>query len=172
MSNSNFQRVKASELDLKEKVVNIRRVAKVTKGGRTFSFSAIVVVGDGNGIVGHGLGKAREVTEAITKAIDDAKKNLIKVPVLNGTIPHPQLGKFGAGKVMIKPASNGTGVIAGGSMRAVLESAGVTDVLAKSMGSSNPHNVIKATIDALVNLRDPLTISQNRGVSLNKVFKG
>ena len=172
MSNSSIQRVKASELDLKEKVVNIRRVAKVTKGGRTFSFSAIVVVGDGNGIVGHGLGKAREVTEAITKAIDDAKKNLIKVPISNGTIPHPQWGKFGAGKVMVKPASNGTGVIAGGSMRAVLESAGVTDVLAKSMGSSNPHNVIKATIDALTKLREPMTIAQHRGVSLNKVFKG
>lgn len=172
MSVSNIQKVKASELDLKERVVNIRRVAKVTKGGRTFSFSAVVVVGDGAGIVGHGLGKAREVTEAITKAIDDAKKNLIKVHVLNGTIPHKQLGKYGAGKVMIKPASSGTGVIAGGSMRAVLESAGITDVLAKSLGTSNPQNVIKATIDALLKMRDPMTISQQRGVGLNKVFNG
>ena len=149
---ADLQRVKASEIELAEKVVRIRRVAKVTKGGRTFSFSAVVVVGDGNGIVGHGLGKAREVTEAIAKGIDDAKKNLIKVPIFNGTIPHEQYGKYGAGKVILKPASEGTGVIAGGAMRAVLESAGVTDVLAKSQGSSNPHNVVKATVDALVHL--------------------
>ena len=158
--NKEIQRVRASELDLKEKIVGIQRVAKVTKGGRTFSFSALVVVGDGNGIVGHGLGKAREVTEAIQKGIDDAKKNLIKVPIFKGTIPHEQHGKFGAGKVMIKPAAHGTGVIAGGAMRAVLESAGVTDVLAKSLGSSNPHNVVKATLDALAHLRNPMTISQ------------
>jgi len=168
----NLQRVKASELELKEKVVNIRRVAKVTKGGRTFSFSAIVVVGDGNGIVGHGLGKAREVTEAISKGVDDAKKNLIKVPILNGTIPHEVYGRYGAGKVWIKPASDGTGVIAGGAMRAVLESAGVHNVLAKSQGTSNAHNVIKATIDGLANLRDAYTIASNRTVKLSKVFNG
>ena len=168
--NKDLQRVRTSELELKEKIVGIQRVAKVTKGGRTFSFSALVVVGDGNGIVGHGLGKAREVTEAIQKGIDDAKKNLIKVPDFNGTIPHEQHGKFGAGKVMIKPAAHGTGVIAGGAMRAVLESAGVTDVLAKSLGSSNPHNVVKATLDALAHLRSPLTVAQNRNVSVKKVF--
>lgn len=168
--NKEIQRVRASELDLKEKIVGIQRVAKVTKGGRTFSFSALVVVGDGNGIVGHGLGKAREVTEAIQKGIDDAKKNLIKVPVFKGTIPHEQHGKYGAGKVMIKPAAHGTGVIAGGAMRAVLESAGVTDVLAKSLGSSNPHNVVKATLDALTHLRNPSSISQQRNVSLKKIF--
>ena len=168
--NKEIQRVRASELDLKEKIVGIQRVAKVTKGGRTFSFSALVVVGDGNGIVGHGLGKAREVTEAIQKGIDDAKKNLIKVPIFKGTIPHEQHGKFGAGKVMIKPAAHGTGVIAGGAMRAVLESAGVTDVLAKSLGSSNPHNVVKATLDALAHLRNPMTISQQRNTPLKKVF--
>ncbi len=172
MADKSLQRVKASDLDLKEKVVNIRRVAKVTKGGRTFSFSAIVVVGDGNGIVGHGLGKAREVTEAISKGIDDAKKNLIKVPVIKGTIPHEILGKYGAGKVLIKPASDGTGVIAGGAMRAVLESAGVHNVLAKSQGTSNAHNVIKATINALTNLRDAYTVASNRGVELTKVFNG
>lgn len=168
--NKEIQRVRTSELELKEKIVGIQRVAKVTKGGRTFSFSALVVVGDGNGIVGHGLGKAREVTEAIQKGIDDAKKNLIKVPIHKGTIPHEQHGKFGAGKVMIKPAAHGTGVIAGGAMRAVLESAGVTDVLAKSLGSSNPHNVVKATLDALAHLRNPMTISQQRNTSLKKVF--
>lgn len=168
--NREIQRVRTSEHELKEKIVGIQRVAKVTKGGRTFSFSALVVVGDGNGIVGHGLGKAREVTEAIQKGIDDAKKNLIKVPVHKGTIPHEQHGKFGAGKVMIKPAAHGTGVIAGGAMRAVLESAGVTDVLAKSLGSSNPHNVVKATLDALAHLRNPMTISHQRNTSLKKVF--
>lgn len=172
MAKGHLQRVKASELDLKEKVVNIRRVAKVTKGGRTFGFSAIVVVGDGNGIVGHGLGKAREVTEAISKGIDDAKKNLIKVPVINGTVPHEVHGKFGAGKVMIRPASDGTGVIAGGAMRAVFESAGIHNVLAKSLGSSNPHNVVKATISGLTLLRDAYTVSSQRGLNINKVFKG
>lgn len=172
MADKSLQRVKASDLDLKERVVNIRRVAKVTKGGRTFSFSAIVVVGDGNGIVGHGLGKAREVTEAISKGIDDAKKNLIKVPVIKGTIPHDIIGKYGAGKVLIKPASDGTGVIAGGAMRAVLESAGVHNVLAKTQGTSNAHNVIKATINALTNLRDAYTVASDRGVELTKVFNG
>ena len=155
MATNSLERVRASELDLKEKVVSINRVAKVTKGGRTFSFSAIVVVGDGQSIVGHGLGKAREVQEAIAKGIDDAKKNLVKVPIKNGTIPHEVIGKYGAGFVLMKPASSGTGVIAGGAMRAVFESAGITDVLAKSKGSSNPHNVIKATLNALQKLRGP-----------------
>jgi small subunit ribosomal protein S5 len=172
MTNSNIKRVKQSELELKERVVGVNRVAKVTKGGRTFTFTAIVVVGDGNGIVGHGLGKAGEVTDAIQKAIEDAKKNLVKVPVLNGTIPHEQIGKFGGGNVFIKPASSGTGVIAGGAMRAVLESAGIHDVLAKSRGSSNPHNVVKATLDALIKLRDPYTISKQRNINLKQVFNG
>jgi len=169
MSNSNIKRVRQSELELKEKVVAVNRVAKVTKGGRTFTFTAIVVVGDGNGIVGNGLGKAGEVTDAIQKAIEDAKKNLIKVPILHGTVPHEQLGKFGGGNVFIKPASHGTGVIAGGAMRAVLESAGV---LAKSKGSSNPHNVVKATLDALSKLRDPYTVSKTRNINLKQVFNG
>ncbi len=172
MSNSNIKRVRQSELELKEKVVAVNRVAKVTKGGRTFTFTAIVVVGDGNGIVGNGLGKAGEVTDAIQKAIEDAKKNLIKVPILHGTVPHEQLGKFGGGNVFIKPASHGTGVIAGGAMRAVLESAGVHDVLAKSKGSSNPHNVVKATLDALSKLRDPNTIAKTRNINLKQVFNG
>lgn len=172
MSQSNIQKVKASEIDLKEKVVAIKRVAKVVKGGRRFSFSAIVVVGDGNGVVGYGLGKANEVTDAITKGIDDAKKNLVKVPVYKGTVPHEGVGKFGGGYVLLKPASEGTGVIAGGAMRAVLESAGVHNVLAKSKGSSNPHNVVKATFDALLKMRDPLTVAHQRGISLAKVFNG
>ncbi|MBC7424986.1 MAG: 30S ribosomal protein S5 [Bacteroidia bacterium] len=171
-TDNNRKQVRQTETDLKEKVVGIQRVAKVTKGGRTFSFTAIVVVGDGNGTVGYGLGKAGEVTDAITKGIEDAKKNLIKVPILHGTVPHEQYGKFGGGYVFIKPAAHGTGVIAGGAMRAVLESAGVHDVLAKSKGSSNPHNVVKATIKALSSLRDPITVAQQRGVSLKKVFNG
>ena len=163
-------RVKASETELKDKLVALNRVAKVTKGGRTFSFAAIVVVGDGDGTVGQGLGKARDVSEAIMKATEDAKKNLVKVPVHKGTIPHKQLGKFGAGRVLIKPASDGTGVIAGGAMRAVLESAGIQNVLAKSMGSSNPHNVVKATINALTLLRSPQTVARDRKVSVDVVF--
>ena len=172
MANVNVKRVKSSEIEFKDRLVSIQRVTKVTKGGRTFSFSAIVVVGNENGVVGYGLGKAKEVTAAIAKGVDDAKKNLIKVPVRNGTIPHMQEGKFGGALVMIKPASTGTGVIAGGAMRAVLESVGVTDVLAKSKGSSNPHSVVKATIDALAKLRDAHTVAQIRGVDLNKVFNG
>jgi len=172
MSQSNIRSVKASEIDLKEKVVAIKRVAKVVKGGRRFSFSAIVVVGDGNGVVGYGLGKANEVTDAITKGIDDAKKNLVKVPVIKGTVPHEAIGKYSGGFVLLKPASPGTGVIAGGAMRAVLESAGVHDVLAKSKGSSNPHNVVKATFDALNRMKDPYAIAKQRGVSLDKVFNG
>ncbi|WP_020532216.1 30S ribosomal protein S5 [Flexithrix dorotheae] len=168
----NIRKLKASDIELTEKVVAIQRVAKVVKGGRRFSFSAIVVVGNGDGVVGYGLGKANEVTDAITKGIDDAKKNLIKVPILNGTIPHEMLGKFGGGYILIKPASQGTGVIAGGAMRAVLEAAGVKDVLAKSKGSSNPHNVVKATFDALLKMRDPFSIAQQRGITLEKVFNG
>jgi small subunit ribosomal protein S5 len=164
--------IRAAELDLTDKVVNIRRVAKVTKGGRTFGFSALVVVGDGNGVVGHGMGKSREVTGAIQKAIDEAKKNLVKVPILNGTIPHEQLGKFGAAKVLMRPASKGTGVIAGGGMRAVLEAAGVHDVLGKSQGSANAANVIRATIDALLKMRDPYTVARDRKITLDKVFNG
>jgi small subunit ribosomal protein S5 len=172
MSNKNIVRVRPGELTLTEKVVNINRVAKVTKGGRTFSFTALVVVGDGHGTVGHGLGKSNEVIDAINKGIEDAKKNLIKVPVINGTVPHEQLGKFGGGRVFLKPASHGTGVIAGGAMRSVLESAGVTDVLAKSKGSSNPHNVVKATFDALTSMRDPHTVAHMRGISMKQVFNG
>lgn len=173
-NNQGNSRAKAtpSESELKEKLVSLNRVAKVTKGGRTFSFAAIVVVGDGNGTVGNGLGKARDVSEAIAKAVDDAKKNLVKVPLHKGTIPHEQKGKFGAGKVLIKPAADGTGVIAGGAMRAVLEIAGVHNVLAKSQGSSNPHNVVKATIDALAKLRNPLDVARQRGISLEKLFNG
>src|SRR5574339_583522 len=160
MAKAILNRVKAGDLELKEKVVAINRVVKTTKGGRTFSFSAIVVVGNENGVVGHGLGKAKEVQEAIAKGIDDAKKNLVKVPVLKGTIPHPQEGKFAGAQVFLKPAAHGTGVIAGGAMRAVLESVGITDVLAKSKGSSNPHNVVKATIDDLSKMRDAATVAQ------------
>ncbi len=160
------------ESEFKEKMVALNRVAKVTKGGRTFSFAAIVVVGDGKGKVGQGLGKAREVSDAISKAVEDAKKNLITVPVIHGTLPHETKGKFGAGKVLLKPASDGTGVIAGGAMRAVLDMAGVHNVLAKSMGSSNPHNVVKATLDALSKLRTPQQIAKTRRIDLNKVFNG
>ena len=166
MGQENVKRLKASEIELTEKVVSINRVAKVVKGGRRFSFAAVVVVGNGDGIVGYGLGKANEVVDAISKGVDDAKKNLIKVPVLKGTVPHENIGKYGGGKVLLKPASQGTGVIAGGAMRAVLDSAGVKDVLAKSQGSSNPHNVVKATFDALINMRDPIAVAQQRGCLL------
>ena len=169
---SNKNRVKPTETELSEKLVNLSRVAKVTKGGRTFSFSALVVVGNGDGTVGSGLGKARDVAESISKAVDDAKKNLVKVPIHKGTIPHEQIGKYGAGKVLIKPAADGTGVIAGGAMRAVLESAGVHNVLAKAQGSSNPHNVVKATVDALKKLRSPMDIAKERGISMKKLFEG
>jgi small subunit ribosomal protein S5 len=172
MSQTNVRAVRNSEIELKDRVVAIQRVAKVVKGGRRFSFSAIVVVGDGKGVVGYGLGKANEVTDAIAKGIEDAKKNLIKVPILKGTVPHTMHGKYSGGYVLLRPAAAGTGVIAGGAMRAVLESAGITDVLAKSKGSSNPHNVVKATVDALLKMRDPLSVAQQRGVSLSKVFKG
>jgi ribosomal protein S5, bacterial/organelle type len=167
------QKIKSTnDLELKDRLVAINRVTKVTKGGRTFSFAAIVVVGNEDGIIGWGLGKAGEVTAAIAKAVEAAKKNLIKVPVYKGTIPHEQLAKFGGAQVFIKPATHGTGVKAGGAMRAVLESVGITDVLAKSKGSSNPHNLVKATILALSELRDPAMVAQNRGISVDKVFNG
>ncbi|MDB2675014.1 30S ribosomal protein S5 [Flavobacteriales bacterium] len=169
---SNIKKVKASDIELTDRLVGIQRVTKVTKGGRTFSFSAIVVVGDGNGIVGHGLGKSQEVTVAISKAIDSAKKNLVKVSIHKGTIPHEQEAKFSGSQVLIKPASNGTGVKAGGAMRAVLESAGVHDVLAKSKGSSNPHNLVKATMKALTDLRSPMQVANQRGVNVETVFNG
>lgn len=172
MNIPNEVRVKSSDVELQEKVVKIKRVAKVVKGGRRFSFSAIVVVGNGNGIVGFGLGKANEVTDAIAKGVDDAKKNLVKVNILKGTIPHNSFTKFGAAKVLLRPAAEGTGVLAGGAMRAVLEAAGIKDVIGKSLGSSNPHNVVKATILALVGMRMPYDIAKRRGIELSKVFNG
>jgi small subunit ribosomal protein S5 len=161
-----------SDIELQDRLVAINRVTKVTKGGRTFTFAAIVVVGDGKGIIGYGLGKAGEVTAAIAKGVEAAKKNLVKVPVLKGSVPHEAYAKFGGARVLIMPASEGTGVVAGGAMRAVFESVGITDVLAKSKGSSNPHNLVKATIAALSEMRDPRTVAQHRGVSLSKVFNG
>lgn len=172
MASVNVKRAKLAEADVHQKTVALNRVAKVTKGGRTFSFAAIIVVGNENGIVGHGLGKAREVSEAMDKGKEDALKNLIKVPIRNGSIPHEQYAKYGAAKVLIRPASKGTGVIAGGAMRAVLESVGVTDVIGKSLGSTNPHNVVKATIKALALLRDPITIAKQRSLDLDQVFNG
>jgi small subunit ribosomal protein S5 len=168
----NVERVKPSGLELVDRLVGVQRVTKVTKGGRAFGFSAIVVVGDGNGVVGHGLGKSKDVASAIAKAIEDAKKNLVRIPILDATLPHEQKGKFGGAKVFIKPASNGTGVIAGGAVRAVLEAVGIHDVLSKSQGSSNPHNVVKATFDALLQLRSAASIAKQRGISLEKVFNG
>ena len=167
-----MKHIKASDLELKEKVVSIQRVAKVVKGGRRFSFSAIVVVGNENGVAGYGLGKANEVTNAIIKGTDDAKKNLVNVSIFKNTIPHEVTGKYGGGLVLMKPASPGTGVIAGGAMRAVMESAGIKDVLAKSKGSSNPHNVVKATFNGLMKLRDPLTVAKQRGKNINQIFNG
>ncbi|MGE5247668.1 MAG: 30S ribosomal protein S5 [Verrucomicrobiota bacterium] len=170
MRGTTLARIKASELELKDRLVHINRVAKVVKGGRRFSFNAIVVVGDGKGHVGIGLGKANEVADAISKGVDDAKKNVLLVPIVNGTIPHAVMGKFGAGRVMLKPASPGTGLIAGGGVRAVLESAGVRDVLTKSLGSSNPHNVVKATMNALLSLVDAHAMASRRGITLPELF--
>ncbi|MBP3774676.1 MAG: 30S ribosomal protein S5 [Bacteroidaceae bacterium] len=165
-------RIIVSAEELTEKLVAINRVVKVTKGGRTFTFAAIVVVGNSKGIVGYGLGKAGEVSAAITKGTESAKKNLVKVSVLKGTIPHEVSAHFGGAEVVLFPASPGTGVVAGGAMRAVLECVGVTDVLAKSKGSSNPHNLVKATVAALEKLRDPYTVAKDRNISLEKVFNG
>ena len=172
MANNNNRVKSTNDLDLKDRLVAINRVTKVTKGGRAFSFAAIVVVGDENGVIGWGLGKANEVQAAIAKGVETAKKNLVRVPVHNGTIPHEQEAKFGGSRVILKPASEGTGVKAGGAMRAVLETAGVRDVLAKSKGSSNPHNLVKATIAALEEMRSPKDIARARGISVEKVFNG
>ncbi len=161
-----------SDIELKDRLVAINRVTKVTKGGRTFTFAAIVVVGDGNGVIGWGLGKAGEVTAAISKGVEAAKKNLVRVTVLKGTVPHDIEASFGGARVFLKPAAPGTGLVAGGAMRAVLESAGVKDVLAKSKGSSNPHNLVKATILALSEMRDAYTVAKMRGISMEKVFRG
>ena len=161
-----------SDVELKDRLVAINRVTKVTKGGRTFTFAAIVVVGDGNGIIGYGLGKAGEVTAAISKGTEAAKKNLVKVPVLKGTIPHEIEARYGGAQVFLRPAAAGTGLVAGGAMRAVLDSVGVTDVLAKSKGSSNPHNLVKATIVALSQIRDAYMIASTRGITIDRVFNG
>ena len=172
MKNNKNEFVKPGGLDLKDRLVSIQRVTKVTKGGRAFGFTAIVIVGDENGVVGHGLGKSKDVATSIAKAVEDAKKNLVKIPLYKGTLPHEQKGKHGGAKVFMKPATQGTGVIAGGAVRAVLESLGVQDVLSKSQGSSNPHNVVKATFDALLRLRNANTVASERGITLEKVFNG
>ncbi len=165
-------RVIVNSEELKDRLVAINRTTKVTKGGRTFTFAAIVVVGDGKGVIGYGLGKAGEVTAAIAKGVEAAKKNLVKVSIQNGTIPHEIVARFGGAEIMMRPASEGTGVVAGGAMRAVLESVGIKDVLAKSKGSSNPHNLVKATIKALSEVRDARTIAMQRGITIEKVFRG
>jgi small subunit ribosomal protein S5 len=172
MANINVKKVKTTDLILKDRLVAVQRVTKVTKGGRHFSFAAIVVVGDENGVVGYGLGKAGDVAAAVAKGIEDAKKNLVKIPLNKRSIPHEQLAKFGGAQVFMKPAAPGTGVKAGGAMRAVFESVGIHDVLAKSKGSSNPHNLVKATVNALLELRDAYTVAGVRGVPMSKVFKG
>ncbi len=168
----NIEKVKPGGLELKDHLVGIQRVTKVTKGGRNFGFSAISVVGNGNGIVGFGLGKSKDVASAIAKAVEDAKKNLVRVPLQDGTIPHEQEARYGGAHVFIRPAAHGTGVIAGGPLRVVLEAVGVHDVLSKSKGSSNPHNVVKAAIKALLSLRNADAVARQRGISVEKVFKG
>lgn len=168
----NVETVKPGGLDLKDRLVGVQRVTKVTKGGRAFGFSAIVVVGDENGVVGHGLGKSKEVADAISKGVEDAKKNLVRIPLHKSTLPHEQLGKYGGARVFLLPASAGTGVIAGGPIRMVLEAVGVRDVLSKNQGSSNPHNMVKATFDALLKLRGADQIAKQRGITLEKLFNG
>lgn len=167
-----MSKVKASELELKDKLVYVGRTAKVVKGGRRFSFSAMVVVGDGNGHVGYGLGKASEVVDAVSKATDAAKKNIFKVRLQGTTLPHEVVGRYGAAKVLIKPATAGTGVIAAGGVRAILELAGVQNVLTKSLGSSNPHNSIKAAMNGLLQLEDAQSVAARRGISVEKVILG
>ncbi len=164
------KKVKIGELQLKDKLVYIGRVAKVVKGGRRFSFTSVIVVGDGNGHVGIGLGKANEVSSAIAKGSEDARKNIVYVPLRKGTLPHSVLGKYGAGKVLLRPASPGTGLIAGGGVRAVLEAVGIQDVLTKSLGSSNAHNMVKATMNALKNIFDAKALAGRRGVEITKIF--
>jgi small subunit ribosomal protein S5 len=166
------ERIDPSQLDIKDTVVSINRVTKVVKGGKNLSFSALVVVGDGHGVVGFGVGKAKEVPSAIKKGIEAAKKNLIRVPLQGSTIPHPILGNFGAGSVLLKPAPDGTGIIAGGAVRAVVESAGITNILTKSLGSANPHNVVRATIAGLDSLKDPGVLARMRGKELADVGRG
>lgn len=168
----NIEKVKPGGLELKDRLVSVNRVTKVTKGGRAFGFSAIVVVGDEAGTVGFGLGKSKEVASAIAKAVEDAKKNLVKVPVVNHTIPHQTSARYGGADIFLRPATHGTGVIAGGTVRMVVEAAGIKDILSKSKGSSNPHNVVKATFKALLDIRRPEEIAKLRGISLNKVFNG
>ena len=172
MADINVKKVKTANLEVKDRLVAVQRVTKVTKGGRHFSFAAIVVVGDENGVVGYGLGKANEVTTAISKGIEDAKKNLVKIPINHGTIPHSQEAKFGGARVFMAPAAPGTGIKAGGAMRAVFESVGIHDILAKSKGSSNPHNLVKATVSALCEMRDAYTVAGLRGIPMERVFKG